>query len=325
VRRRRLAILQASSGTTRETRYLWCGKEICQARNGSDTVTRRYFAEGESHLDSGTGLIYMRDQLGSVRDTLNANTGAHVDTFDYDPYGDLTTTTTPTNAPDKLYAGMFYNSGNGLYMTRYRMYDSAIGRWLSRDPIREIGGINPYSYVFDDPISSADPEGLYTLVIDNGPTGLLSNPFGHSAIATTGSGVYSFGNNPNGANGNYMGTSLTDYLAAQAQRRDTTVFILDTTPDQERRIVDYLKSETSKVNKFPDNCTARVEGALAAGRVDLSDPFLLDASPIPFPASLERALAALTWTGNAWAISFPQYSTVPPGLSSFNPATATRH
>ena len=157
---RRTAVLVSSGTSTTETRYLWCGSGICQARDGSDKVTRRYFAEGESHVDTGAGLVYARDQIGSIRDTLNVSSGALVDTFDYDPYGDLTTTTTPVNPPDKLYAGMFYESGSGLYVTRYRRYDPSIGRWLSRDPAREAAGVNLYGYARGNPISFRDPHGL---------------------------------------------------------------------------------------------------------------------------------------------------------------------
>jgi uncharacterized protein RhaS with RHS repeats len=39
-------------------------------------------------------------------------------------------------------------------------YDSTIGRWLSRDPIGEEGGLNLYRYVGNRPIHTVDPLGL---------------------------------------------------------------------------------------------------------------------------------------------------------------------
>lgn len=39
-------------------------------------------------------------------------------------------------------------------------YDPTIGRWLSRDPIAEDGGINLYGYVRNQPIRFVDPLGL---------------------------------------------------------------------------------------------------------------------------------------------------------------------
>ncbi len=41
-----------------------------------------------------------------------------------------------------------------------RYYSPSLGRWLSRDPIAEQGGLNLYAYVLNDPINSTDPLGL---------------------------------------------------------------------------------------------------------------------------------------------------------------------
>jgi hypothetical protein len=39
-------------------------------------------------------------------------------------------------------------------------YDPTIGRWLSRDPIGEDGGVNLYQYSLNDPVNRLDPLGL---------------------------------------------------------------------------------------------------------------------------------------------------------------------
>jgi hypothetical protein len=48
----------------------------------------------------------------------------------------------------------------GKKSSKGRPYDPATGRWLSRDPIEENGGLNLYDYVLNDPTNSTDPLGL---------------------------------------------------------------------------------------------------------------------------------------------------------------------
>jgi RHS repeat-associated protein len=58
---------------------------------------------------------------------------------------------------------MQFHAASGLYLTQYRIYDPRTGRWLSRDPIEEEGGINLYGYVGGDPLNWVDPLGLSPL------------------------------------------------------------------------------------------------------------------------------------------------------------------
>ena len=51
-------------------------------------------------------------------------------------------------------------TASGMFFYGYRHYDPATGRWLSRDPIAENGGINLYAFVENNPIRYFDPNGL---------------------------------------------------------------------------------------------------------------------------------------------------------------------
>jgi hypothetical protein len=42
----------------------------------------------------------------------------------------------------------------------YRAYSAPLGRWLSRDPISEAGGINLYAYIQNSPVEYADSTGF---------------------------------------------------------------------------------------------------------------------------------------------------------------------
>jgi RHS repeat-associated protein len=167
------------SGTTTTRRYLWCPSagdltdesasvhgfnvgvdfSICQSRDGSDNVLRRHMQEGELNVSSGQKLVYMPDQIGSVRDVLDATSGNLVQSYDYTPYGGVARSngSTPT---DYRYAGLFFHAASGLNLSTYRAFDGVTGRGLNRDPIRELGGPNLYMYTGADPINRMDTAGL---------------------------------------------------------------------------------------------------------------------------------------------------------------------
>lgn len=49
----------------------------------------------------------------------------------------------------------------------YRFYDPETGRWPSRDPIQEGGGVNLYGFVFNMPLSWIDRLGLLTISVNH--------------------------------------------------------------------------------------------------------------------------------------------------------------
>jgi RHS repeat-associated protein len=77
----------------------------------------------------------------------------------FDPFGNPTAIVS-TTPPDFGYAGMYVHQRSGLDLTMFRAYSSSLGRWLSRDPLGESGGLNLYGYVGNNPISGIDSLGL---------------------------------------------------------------------------------------------------------------------------------------------------------------------
>ncbi len=82
------------------------------------------------------------DGNGNVSEYLDG-TGTVVAHYEYDPFG-RTTVATGTKAQD--FAHRFstkpLDATAGLYYYGYRYYDPVTGRWPSRDPIEERGGVN---------------------------------------------------------------------------------------------------------------------------------------------------------------------------------------
>jgi RHS repeat-associated protein len=121
-------------------------------------VIARYHPEGEYTVTGTKKYVYIPDQLGSVRDVIDATTGTAVAALDYGPYGNPIRTW-GTVTPLYQYAGLAYHANSGLMLATYRALDGATGRWLNRDPIRERGGANLYGYVGGNPVSRVDPSG----------------------------------------------------------------------------------------------------------------------------------------------------------------------
>jgi len=157
--RRTVDIETDALGGVTTRRFLWCDGRVCQTRDGSDTVLRRDLDEGEFVVASSQKLIYMPDQLGSVRDVLDAGTGNLISSIDYSPYGNAVQTngSTPT---DYQYAGLIYHPQSALSLAMHRAYDPVTFRFPNRDPIAERGGGHPYTYTGADPINMFDPSGL---------------------------------------------------------------------------------------------------------------------------------------------------------------------
>ncbi len=84
-------------------------------------------------------------------------------TYEYDAWGVLTGGTDYASlAPYDYFRfkGAFSDPNHtGLSYMRNRWYEPESGRFMSEDPIGLAGGINPYSFAANNPITLSDPSG----------------------------------------------------------------------------------------------------------------------------------------------------------------------
>jgi RHS repeat-associated protein len=145
-----------------DKRYVWSGTDLWQERNSAGTtVTKKFFAQGE--IIGTAKYFFTRDHLGSIREVFDAN-GTLAARYDYDPFGARTLVNGAFQC-DFGFTGHFHHGPSGLALTFFRVYDPSAGRWLSRDPIEETGGLNLYGYVGNNPINAIDPIGLSDRVL----------------------------------------------------------------------------------------------------------------------------------------------------------------
>ena len=148
---------QTGNTVTSDKFYVWCGRTPCLETDATThTVTKRYFSEGVAQ--NGQPFYYTLDRLGSVHQLVDQS-GVVRASYEYEPFG-VRTTLIGDEDSDFGFARLFHDAQSGLDLAVYRAYDASLGRWLSRDPIGENGGMNLYSYVRNNPLGVIDPLGL---------------------------------------------------------------------------------------------------------------------------------------------------------------------
>jgi RHS repeat-associated protein len=143
--------------------FAYDGFNLIMTMNSGGAVVSRYtftqnIDEPLAEFRSGGNSYYEADGLGSIT-SLSSSAGALANTYTYDSFGNVTSSTGTLSNPFR-YTGREFDSETGLDFNRARYYDSTAGRFLSEDPIRFFGGVDFYSYVSNSSTNFSDPLGL---------------------------------------------------------------------------------------------------------------------------------------------------------------------
>ena len=233
--------------------------------------------------------------LISVTRVVLDKVGSVLERYDYYPYGEIVPVASSGNT-DYLYTGK--ESQNALFGINW--YDSSArfqttdGIFTGIDPLAEkYYHISPYAYCAGNPVNVVDPQGDSTVVY------LARNAVygaGHIAVAV------SYSDNPQGAeqylwsrNGekNEQGKTLfgrtvggiddegtaiisdvQEFLntnTKEGERYYTDAIVIQTSPEQEKKIVESMNRSIKKYNFFIKNCAHAVSHALSQGGVQIND------------------------------------------------------
>jgi RHS repeat-associated protein len=99
------------------------------------------------------------DGNGNISEYLTA-TGTTAAHFEYDPFGNTVVNTDTANLFTYRFSTKPRDIETGLYYYGYRYYDPLGGRWSSKDPIGERGGVNLYGFVRNNGLNRIDFLGL---------------------------------------------------------------------------------------------------------------------------------------------------------------------
>lgn len=180
---------------TDDRRFVRAGLMLLQERDEANLTTSDN-AWG-LHLGGGIGGLlsagpvgndheYLFDGEGNVTTVLDG-TETPVASYSYDPFG-APRAKSGALEQDFRFASKMYDEKTGLSYFGYRFYSPLIGRWMSRDPSREGGGINLYAYAENNPLSFVDPTGLRKRRASRGAmrfpgTLSVSSPAGRLSVA----------------------------------------------------------------------------------------------------------------------------------------------
>jgi RHS repeat-associated protein len=115
-----------------------------------------------SQRQGSTRSYYHFDGQGSTRQLTDQSEDV-TDEYTYSAFGEILSHSGITLNP------FTYNGSRGYYLCgeanvisiRARAYSPEIARWLSKDPLGYIDGMNLYSYLSNSPIVGSDPSGTW--------------------------------------------------------------------------------------------------------------------------------------------------------------------
>jgi RHS repeat-associated protein len=110
---------------------------------------------------NATRYYFTFDGLGSITG-LTDSTGARVNTYRYDPYGQQLSAVEGLPQPFR-YTGGIHDTATGLTKLGIRYYEPALGRFTQPDPT----GQDPhYTYARNNPVNNVDPSGGVTFGVN---------------------------------------------------------------------------------------------------------------------------------------------------------------
>ena len=149
--------------------YVYASGKLLRETYGSNTLDFFYSTSGQPYALSYNGTIYyyITNLQGDVMSIVDG-TGAVVVGYEYDPYGNILSTTgtladTLGESNPLRYRGYVYDQECDLYYLQSRYYDAKVGRFLNPDSYPSTGqgiiGNNMFAYCGNNPIMHTDSSG----------------------------------------------------------------------------------------------------------------------------------------------------------------------
>jgi RHS repeat-associated protein len=172
-----------NGSSTSLTTYVYFGWDVMAELNSSGSVLRHFIwgvgANGSMSGTSGVGGLLMIqdsghtympafDGNGNVAALLDASAGGAIAAkYEYSPFGELLQKSGSYAASNPFrWSTKWTDDETALVYYGHRYYDPRQGRFISRDPIGEAGGLNLYGFCGNDGINQTDLLGFDPTILD---------------------------------------------------------------------------------------------------------------------------------------------------------------
>lgn len=159
-----LSELDALDGGTPLRSYVW-GLDLSGTMQGAGGVGGLLWVNTPIHTFAACG-----DANGNVVCWTNTASLVAAGRAEYGPFGEVVQATGVAREIPFGFSTKYADTETALLYYGFRYYNPSTGRWPSRDPIEERGGLNLYGFAYNNPMSHIDTDGrliLYT--VEYGP------------------------------------------------------------------------------------------------------------------------------------------------------------
>ncbi|MBO4850990.1 MAG: RHS repeat protein [Prevotella sp.] len=153
----------------RTTRYAYAGNQMIEEYENNSLMDSYIYGEDIDEtlmmMKGSNAYYYHADHLGSTR-ALTNNKGNVLERINYDPFGAprfFNANGTAINASaignNILFTGREYDMESNNYYFRARAMHPGLGRFMQKDPLGYVDGMNDYAYVNNSVMALKDPMG----------------------------------------------------------------------------------------------------------------------------------------------------------------------
>jgi len=154
---RRIAELNASDSALVRT-YVW-GLDLSGTEQGAGGVGGLLWLTQHAGPNTGTHFAAY-DGNGNIVALSAASDGSETARYEYGPFGEPIRVSGPAASLNPFrFSTKRTENNTDLVLYEYRAYSPSLGRFSNSDPIGELGGLNLYGFVGNNPMGRVDTDG----------------------------------------------------------------------------------------------------------------------------------------------------------------------